>query len=141
VPFNPAQLFLKNVSMLSATSTTRRQLADCLALVARGAVKPIVSLALPLEEAAQAHALMEAGKAAGRIVPAARVAHAGRAIAGIGCSAFARAARQPASARGRASGSLADAGLGGDVGLSIHPAGRSDDYDRVAEAFGLDIAT
>ncbi|MGC1936837.1 MAG: alcohol dehydrogenase catalytic domain-containing protein, partial [Pseudolabrys sp.] len=34
VPFNPAQLFLKNVSMLSATSTTRKQLDDCLALVA-----------------------------------------------------------------------------------------------------------
>jgi D-arabinose 1-dehydrogenase-like Zn-dependent alcohol dehydrogenase len=68
VPFNPAQLFLKNVSMLSATSTTRRQLEDCLALVARGAVKPIVSLALPLEEAAKAHDLVEAGKAAGRIV-------------------------------------------------------------------------
>ena len=68
VPFNPAQLFLKNVSMLSATSTTRRQLEDCLALVARGAVKPIVSLALPLEEAARAHELVEAGKAVGRIV-------------------------------------------------------------------------
>jgi NADPH:quinone reductase-like Zn-dependent oxidoreductase len=54
--------------MLSATSTTRRQLEDCLALVARGAVKPIVSHALPLEEAAQAHALVEAGKAVGRIV-------------------------------------------------------------------------
>lgn len=36
VPFNPAQLFLKNVSMLSATSTTRKQLDDCLALVGRG---------------------------------------------------------------------------------------------------------
>jgi acryloyl-coenzyme A reductase len=68
VPFNPAQLFLKNVSMLSATSTTRKQLEDCLAMVARGAVKPIVSLALPLERAAQAHALVEAGKAVGRIV-------------------------------------------------------------------------
>lgn len=68
VPFNPAQLFLKNVSMLSATSTTRKQLEDCLALVARGAVKPIVSMTLPLEEAAQAHRLMEAGKAVGRIV-------------------------------------------------------------------------
>jgi acryloyl-coenzyme A reductase len=68
VPFNPAQLFLKSVSMLSATSTTRRQLEECLALVARGAIKPIVSLALPLEQAAQAHALLEAGKAAGRIV-------------------------------------------------------------------------
>lgn len=68
VPFNPAQLFLKNVSMLSATSTTRRQLEDCLALVARGAVKPVISMALPLEEAAKAHALVEAGKVQGRIV-------------------------------------------------------------------------
>jgi D-arabinose 1-dehydrogenase-like Zn-dependent alcohol dehydrogenase len=68
VPFNPAQLFLKNISMLSATSTTRRQLEDCLALVARGAVKPIVTIALPLEEAAKAHTLVEAGKSAGRIV-------------------------------------------------------------------------
>ena len=68
VPFNPAQLFLKNISMLSATSTTRKQLEDCLALVSRGAVKPIISLALPLEKAAEAHALIEAGKAAGRIV-------------------------------------------------------------------------
>jgi acryloyl-coenzyme A reductase len=68
VPFNPAQLFLKSVSMLSATSTTRKQLEDCLALVARGAVKPIISLALPLEQASEAHSLLEAGKAAGRIV-------------------------------------------------------------------------
>jgi D-arabinose 1-dehydrogenase-like Zn-dependent alcohol dehydrogenase len=68
VPFNPAQLFLKNVSMLSATSTTRKQLEDCLALVARGVIKPIVSLALPLEQAARAHDLVETGKSAGRIV-------------------------------------------------------------------------
>jgi D-arabinose 1-dehydrogenase-like Zn-dependent alcohol dehydrogenase len=68
VPFNPAQLFLKNVSMLSATSTTRKQLEDCLALVARGAVKPVISMALPLEEAGKAHQLMESGKALGRIV-------------------------------------------------------------------------
>ena len=92
VPFNPAQLFLKNVSMLSATSTTRRQLEDCLALVARGAVKPIVSLALPLEQAAQAHELMEAGKAAGRIVlrPNGWRMKVDAAIVGIGCSAFGR---------------------------------------------------
>lgn len=68
VPFNPAQLFLKNVSMLSATSTTRKQLDDCLALVARGVIKPVVSLALPLEQAAQAHELVETGKSSGRIV-------------------------------------------------------------------------
>lgn len=68
VRFNPAQLFLKNVSMLSATSTTRRQLEDCLALVARGAVKPVISTVLPLDEAAKAHELVEAGRAAGRVV-------------------------------------------------------------------------
>jgi acryloyl-coenzyme A reductase len=68
VPFNPAQLFLKNISMLSATSTTRKQLDDCLALVARGVIKPFVSLALPLEQAAQAHELIETGKSSGRIV-------------------------------------------------------------------------
>jgi D-arabinose 1-dehydrogenase-like Zn-dependent alcohol dehydrogenase len=68
VPFNPAQLFLKNVSLLSATSTTRQQLIDCLALVARGQIKPIVSRSLPLERAAEAHVMVESGRALGRIV-------------------------------------------------------------------------
>jgi D-arabinose 1-dehydrogenase-like Zn-dependent alcohol dehydrogenase len=68
VPFNPAQLFLKNISMLSATSTTRKQLEDCLALVARGAVKPIVSATLPLAAAAEAHRAVESGRATGRIL-------------------------------------------------------------------------
>jgi NADPH:quinone reductase-like Zn-dependent oxidoreductase len=68
VPFNPAQLFLKNVSMLSATSTTRQQLIDCLQMVARGQIVPIVSRSLPLERAAEAHRLVESGKAVGRIV-------------------------------------------------------------------------
>jgi D-arabinose 1-dehydrogenase-like Zn-dependent alcohol dehydrogenase len=68
VPFNPAQLFLKNVSLLSATSTTRRQLEECLALIARGQVKPVVGHSLPLSQAAEAHRLMERGAAAGRVV-------------------------------------------------------------------------
>jgi len=68
VPFNPAQLFLKGISMLSATSTTRKQLEDCLALVAAGGVKPIVGSVLPLTEARRAHELMEAGAVAGRLV-------------------------------------------------------------------------
>lgn len=68
VPFNPAQLFLKNVSMLSATSTTRKQLEDCLALVARGQIKPVVSRSLPLADAARAHEAVEAGKVLGRIL-------------------------------------------------------------------------
>jgi NADPH:quinone reductase-like Zn-dependent oxidoreductase len=36
--------------------------------VARGVIKPFVSLALPLEQAAQAHELVETGKSSGRIV-------------------------------------------------------------------------
>lgn len=68
VPFNPAQLFLKNISLLAATSTTRKQLEDCLALVATGGVKPIVGEVMPLSEARRAHELVEAGKVAGRIV-------------------------------------------------------------------------
>jgi D-arabinose 1-dehydrogenase-like Zn-dependent alcohol dehydrogenase len=68
VPFNPAQLFLKSVSLLSATSTTRNQLEDCLDLVARGAVRPIVTQSLPLEDAAEAHRLVESGRSTGRIL-------------------------------------------------------------------------
>ncbi|HUK07863.1 MAG TPA: alcohol dehydrogenase catalytic domain-containing protein [Stellaceae bacterium] len=68
VPFNPAQLFLKNISMLSATSTTRKQLEDSLALVARGQVRPVISQTLPLESAALAHRALESGTALGRIV-------------------------------------------------------------------------
>jgi acryloyl-coenzyme A reductase len=68
VPFNPAQLFLKNVSMLSATSTTRAQLEDCLDLVRRKQVRPIVTQSLSLEEAATAHRLVEDGRAAGRLL-------------------------------------------------------------------------
>lgn len=68
VPFNPAQLFLKNISMLSATSTTRDQLRQCLDLVASGAIRPIVSERMPLSEARRAHELVEAGAVAGRLL-------------------------------------------------------------------------
>ena len=68
IAFNPAQLFLKNQSMLSVTSTSRNQLEDTLALMSRGAVQAVITQTLPLEEAAEAHRLVEAGRAAGRIV-------------------------------------------------------------------------
>lgn len=68
VPFNPAQLFLKGISMLSATSTTRDQLVHCLDLVAAGGVTPIVADRLPLTEAREAHRRVEAGTVAGRLV-------------------------------------------------------------------------
>lgn len=68
IPFNPAQLFLKNQSMLPVTSVSRNQLEDVLALMGRKQVKAVVTQSLPLEEAAKAHALVESGRAAGRVV-------------------------------------------------------------------------
>jgi D-arabinose 1-dehydrogenase-like Zn-dependent alcohol dehydrogenase len=68
VPFNPAQLFLRGQSMLSATSTTREELRETLALIGRGAIRPVVSGKLPLDRAAEAHAAIESGQTIGRIV-------------------------------------------------------------------------
>jgi len=52
VPFNPAQLFLKGTSMLSATSVTREELRRCLRLLAA---------------AAEAHRRLQAGLPPGRL--------------------------------------------------------------------------
>lgn len=68
VPFNPAQLFLRNQSMLSVHSTSRKQLEDCLALIARGDVKPVVSGVHPLSEIRQVHERVERGGVPGRLV-------------------------------------------------------------------------
>jgi D-arabinose 1-dehydrogenase-like Zn-dependent alcohol dehydrogenase len=68
VPFNPAQLFLRNQSLLSVHSATRAQLEDCLALAARGALKPIVSGIHPLSEIRQVHQQVERGGVPGRVV-------------------------------------------------------------------------
>ena len=67
VPFNPAQLFLRGISLLSATSTTREELRQVLALLARGAVRPVLDRGFPLEAAAEAHRLVESGRALGRV--------------------------------------------------------------------------
>ncbi len=67
VPFNPAQLFLRGISLLSATSTTREELRRVLALLARGAVRAVLDRGVPLEEAAEAHRLVESGRALGRV--------------------------------------------------------------------------
>ena len=65
---NPAQLFLRNVSILSAKGVSRSQLADALELVARRRIKPVVDRTYPLEGAAEAHGLVEAGLSTGRLV-------------------------------------------------------------------------
>ena len=68
VPFNPAQLFLRNQSMLSVHSTSRAQLEDTLDLIARGAVRPVVTETCGIDEVAEVHRRMERGGVAGRIV-------------------------------------------------------------------------
>ena len=68
VPFNPAQLFLKNQSMVSVHSTSRTQLEDTLDLIARGAVKPVISERCRLEDLPAVHRRMERGGVSGRIV-------------------------------------------------------------------------
>lgn len=68
VSLNPAQLIYRKISLLAARGTTRKQLEDCLALVARGQVKPIVDQTLPLDQAAVAHRLVETGQALGRVL-------------------------------------------------------------------------
>jgi D-arabinose 1-dehydrogenase-like Zn-dependent alcohol dehydrogenase len=68
VPFNPAQLFLKGISLLSSTSTTREELVQVLALLQRGELKPVIAETLPLEQASSAHGLLESGRALGRVI-------------------------------------------------------------------------
>jgi acryloyl-coenzyme A reductase len=65
---NPAQLFLRNISILSAKGVSRTQLSDALDLVARGRIKPVVGRVFPLQGAAEAHRLVEAGLSTGRLV-------------------------------------------------------------------------
>jgi D-arabinose 1-dehydrogenase-like Zn-dependent alcohol dehydrogenase len=68
VKLNPAQLFMRDISIKSAKSTSRKQLQDSLELVRRGLVKPVISMSLPLAEAPRAHELVETGKAFGRVL-------------------------------------------------------------------------
>ncbi|MBS0638304.1 MAG: alcohol dehydrogenase catalytic domain-containing protein [Proteobacteria bacterium] len=68
VRLNPAQLFLRGLSIHSAQSTNRRQLWDCLDLVRRGLVRPVIADRIPLERAADAHQMVEQAAPAGRIL-------------------------------------------------------------------------
>jgi D-arabinose 1-dehydrogenase-like Zn-dependent alcohol dehydrogenase len=68
VPFNPAQLFLRNQSMLSVHGTTRAQLEDVLALIARKALRPVITHEYGLHEVSAVHERMGHGGVPGRSV-------------------------------------------------------------------------
>ena len=58
----------RDLHLVVATSTSRRQLKDVLDLVALGLVTPVVDRTMPMCEAAEAHRLMEAGAVTGRLL-------------------------------------------------------------------------
>jgi NADPH:quinone reductase-like Zn-dependent oxidoreductase len=68
ISINPARIFFKRARILGVGSVSRAQLADVVALAARGIVTPQVSRVLPLDQVARAHEIVEGGAAAGRVV-------------------------------------------------------------------------
>lgn len=68
VQLNPAQLFMRDISIRSVKSTSLAQLQDCLRMVELGQVRPVITDRLPLEMAAEAHRMVESGRSTGRIL-------------------------------------------------------------------------
>jgi len=68
VEIDIATIYRRGLQIRSAVSTSRRQLEMVLRMVASGAVRPMVDRTMPLEQAAEAHRLVEANAVAGRIV-------------------------------------------------------------------------
>ena len=68
VTFNTARLFLKGVSLLSTTSTSRTQLASVIDLVRRRLLRPMITERFALTEAPRVHRLMVERKLSGRVL-------------------------------------------------------------------------
>jgi len=68
VSINPAFIFFQRAQILGVGSVRRDQLADVVELAVAGRIRPRVAAVYSLEEAALAHAVVEAGTAVGRVV-------------------------------------------------------------------------
>lgn len=68
ISINPARIIFKAAAIFGVTSASRSQLEDTVRLVAAGTLHSRVAKIMPLSEAAQAHALVEAGEMIGRVV-------------------------------------------------------------------------
>ncbi len=68
VTFNTARLFLKGVSLLSTTSTSRSQLAEVIGLVRRRRLRPVITERFSLADAPRVHRLMAERKLSGRVL-------------------------------------------------------------------------
>jgi D-arabinose 1-dehydrogenase-like Zn-dependent alcohol dehydrogenase len=68
VPLNPALPILKEISLIGSGHATVEDLRRIVRLVAAGTIKPLITNEMPLEAAPDAHRMLEARQAAGRIV-------------------------------------------------------------------------
>jgi NADPH:quinone reductase-like Zn-dependent oxidoreductase len=68
VSINLARILFKSATIVGVTNARRDHLVDAVALTAAGQLHPPVARVLPLAEAAQAHAIVEAGDVVGRVV-------------------------------------------------------------------------
>jgi acryloyl-coenzyme A reductase len=64
----PAAFIVREIHLVGSKACSLQELEDVLALMARGLVEPVLQEALPLEQAARAHELLEARKVRGRVV-------------------------------------------------------------------------
>ena len=65
---NPGALILFGLSLSGSFACTARDLGDVLAMLSAGTLRPVIDRVLPLAEAAEAHRVLEARGAFGRIV-------------------------------------------------------------------------
>jgi NADPH:quinone reductase-like Zn-dependent oxidoreductase len=61
-------VFWRQITILGTTMATDAEFAAVMALVDRGRLAPVVGAVLPLEDAGRAHALLESGAVAGKVV-------------------------------------------------------------------------
>ena len=61
-------VFSEEITVTSNRSAGRQEIADTVALVRQGRIKPLISRVFPLQEAAAAHRAFEAGEIVGRAV-------------------------------------------------------------------------
>lgn len=68
ISINPAFIFFQRAKILGVGSARRDQLEDVLSLVEQNIIRPKIAKVLPLDEIAEAHALVEGGAEQGRII-------------------------------------------------------------------------
>ncbi len=68
VPLNPAMSILKELDFIGSAHATLADLKKVIDLVSRGEIEPEIAAFLPMEQATEAHAMMEDRSTSGRVV-------------------------------------------------------------------------